>query len=128
MSSPGPERPQLCVHPRLALLVLGAGFAQLCNAPCCSSVRFARIETINRGWDHPSLQDDFCAAAMNVSGSTYSERIDKLILVAHSMGNLIASGALASGRCNMAKNVHWISIAAPMEGTKSSNCIEKPYP
>ncbi|ETV85229.1 hypothetical protein H257_03041 [Aphanomyces astaci] len=41
------------------------------------------------------------------------------------MGNLIASGALASGRCNMAKNVHWISIAAPMEGTKSSNCIEK---
>ncbi|RHY86336.1 hypothetical protein DYB35_010450 [Aphanomyces astaci] len=95
------------------------------NAPCCSSVRFARIETINRGWDHPSLQDDFCAAAMNVSGSTCSGRIDKLILVAHSMGNLIASGALASGRCNMAKNVHWISIAAPMEGTKSSNCIEK---
>ncbi|KDO17775.1 hypothetical protein SPRG_16702 [Saprolegnia parasitica CBS 223.65] len=48
-----------------------------------------------------------------------------MILVTFSMGNLVASGAFATGKCQLGKNVQWVSIAGPMQGSRASNLLEE---
>jgi hypothetical protein len=40
------------------------------HAPCCTSVKFAKFEMLSRGWDNLALQQEFCNAALQVSGVT----------------------------------------------------------
>ncbi|KAF0701319.1 Aste57867_8169 [Aphanomyces stellatus] len=84
------------------------------HAPCCSSITMARFESIERGWTHDDLQHDFCYAALAVSNhrsqpATNSTVVGKLILITHSMGNLIAAGAAATGKCTFTTdNLTWL--------------------
>ncbi|OQR80517.1 hypothetical protein THRCLA_12010, partial [Thraustotheca clavata] len=94
------------------------------HAPCCSSTKFVHFETWKRGWDDDSIQNQFCEAALSVSQSN-SKTIDDLVLVTYSMGNLIAGSAVAKGKCNMSDKVTWISLAGPMQGSKSGNLLER---
>ncbi|KAH9110089.1 hypothetical protein LEN26_006093 [Aphanomyces euteiches] len=93
------------------------------HAPCCSSTTFARFETVTRDWNNPSLQADFCNAALSVSGSS-STTIGKLILVTHSMGNLIAAAAAASGVCHFTSDLTWVTLSGPMTGSQAANLLE----
>ncbi|KAF0708081.1 hypothetical protein As57867_006440, partial [Aphanomyces stellatus] len=95
------------------------------HAPCCSSVKFVHFDTINRGWNTPSLQQDFCDAALRVSAGASGNTIGKLILVAHSMGNLIAGAAVASGKCRMTNDVTWVHLGGPMKGSMAANLFQE---
>ncbi|OQR94670.1 hypothetical protein ACHHYP_00995 [Achlya hypogyna] len=95
------------------------------HAPCCTSVKFARFETTLRGWDNADLQNQFCDAARSVAGTRAGAPIDNLLLVAHSMGNLIAGSAVASGKCAFGNGVTWVSIAGPLQGSKTANALEE---
>ncbi|OQR81001.1 hypothetical protein ACHHYP_16864, partial [Achlya hypogyna] len=99
------------------------GLAHL-HAPCCSSIKFAHFETWFRGWDEPSIQNQFCAAALAVSKAN-ATTINNMVLVTFSMGNLVASAAVANGRCNFGSGVSWVSIAGPMHGSKTANALEQ---
>ncbi|KAF0699860.1 hypothetical protein As57867_009532, partial [Aphanomyces stellatus] len=95
------------------------------HAPCCSSTKFVKFDTVTQGWTDPSLQTAFCKAALSVSKSTSKTTVGPLILVTHSMGNLIAGGAVASGLCDFSADVSWMSLAGPMEGSKTTNALEE---
>ncbi|CAK4418008.1 unnamed protein product [Aphanomyces euteiches] len=92
------------------------------HAPCCSSIKFLKMDTIHRGWTDPNSHNEFCNGALTVSRSK-SRTIGDLILVTHSMGNLIASSAVAAGKCSMSSGVTWVSLAGPMRGSKSANLL-----
>ncbi|OQR94703.1 hypothetical protein ACHHYP_00988 [Achlya hypogyna] len=94
------------------------------HAPCCSSVQFVHFETTMTRWDDGSLQKQFCDAALSVGAPGYSRDLSNMILVTFSMGNLIASSAVANGKCNIGTGVTWVSIAGPMQGSKTANLLE----
>ncbi|OQS03861.1 hypothetical protein THRCLA_03855, partial [Thraustotheca clavata] len=93
------------------------------HAPCCSSFAFAHYESVQRAWNDPSSQQEFCQTALKV-GTSGGTTVDNMILVTYSMGNLVASGAVASGRCSFGSGVSWISIAGPMQGSKAANVLD----
>ncbi|OQS05070.1 hypothetical protein THRCLA_02747 [Thraustotheca clavata] len=94
------------------------------HAPCCSSIKFAQFETTKRGWANDELQQQFCSAALQVSGSN-SKEFSNMILVTYSMGNLIASAAAATNKCTFGNDVTWVSIAGPMQGSKTANLLQE---
>ncbi|RLN48386.1 hypothetical protein BBJ28_00006833 [Nothophytophthora sp. Chile5] len=96
------------------------------HAPCCSSFSFAILNTVDYEWYNDTLQQKACDAAMNVStGSTDSGStvINDLIVVAHSMGNNMFAGALATEKCSIGENVDWIALSGPMKGSMGSDFI-----
>ncbi|KAF0691018.1 Aste57867_17684 [Aphanomyces stellatus] len=101
------------------------------HAPCCSSVRFTHFDTINRGWTNPALQQEFCDAAVAVGDRTDDDRqndttttVGKLLLVVHSMGNLVAGAALASKRCRFSRDVTYVQLGGPMKGSMAANLFQ----
>lgn len=60
-----------------------------------------------------------CEAAKKVSASTGA--ISDVILVAHSMGNLMIANAIASGTCEFGANVDWVSLQGPLTGSKTAD-------
>ncbi|ETV82187.1 hypothetical protein H257_04898 [Aphanomyces astaci] len=95
------------------------------NAPCCSSTNFVQMETVKRGWADEEIQHDFCRLALQYGTNNNRTTVGNLILVTHSMGNLVAGGALATGRCSFSEGVSWISLSAPMQGSKTANLLEQ---
>ncbi|ETI45727.1 hypothetical protein F441_09720 [Phytophthora nicotianae CJ01A1] len=96
------------------------------HAPCCSSFHFAVLNTVGYEWYNDTLQQKACDAAMNVTtGRTDSEasEINDLIVVAHSMGNSMLAGALASGKCSIGRNVDWVALSGPMKGSMGSDFL-----
>ncbi|OQR87382.1 hypothetical protein ACHHYP_08910 [Achlya hypogyna] len=126
----GPKKPCLFVHgvgsfidaPLSSTDLLYWGFAHE-HVPCCSSIKFTHFETIHNAWNAPRLQKQFCDAALTVSGSK-SKTVGSIALIAHSMGNLVVGAAVASGVCNLSKDVSWLSISAPMTGSAAANLLE----
>ncbi|ETW04222.1 hypothetical protein H310_04560 [Aphanomyces invadans] len=92
-------------------------------APCCSSTKFVQFDTVSQGWTDPTLQKAFCNAALQTSRGAKQNTVGSLILVAHSMGNLIAGGAVASGMCQFSSEVTWMSLSAPMQGSQTTNLL-----
>ncbi|KAG9404173.1 hypothetical protein AC1031_005712 [Aphanomyces cochlioides] len=90
------------------------------HVPCCLSTKFVHFDTINQGWNDDSLQQDFCQAALEVSGAT-DTTVGPLNVITHSMGNMIAGAALATGKCKFSNDVTWISSAGPMRGSQGPN-------
>ncbi|KAF4324430.1 hypothetical protein BBO99_00001612 [Phytophthora kernoviae] len=98
------------------------------HAPCCSSFNFAVLNTVDYAWYDDTLQQKACNAAMNVTASSVSNGstvINDLIVVAHSMGNSMFAGALATGKCSIGKNVDWVALSGPMKGSMGSDFIHK---
>uniref|UniRef100_H3GKL4 GPI inositol-deacylase n=1 Tax=Phytophthora ramorum TaxID=164328 RepID=H3GKL4_PHYRM len=98
------------------------------HAPCCSSFSFAILNTVDYEWYNDTLQDKACNAAMNVSTGTTdsgSTEINDLIIVAHSMGNNMLAGALATGKCSIGSNVDWVDLSGPMKGSMGSDFLHE---
>ncbi|CAK4508480.1 unnamed protein product [Aphanomyces euteiches] len=93
------------------------------HAPCCTTTKFAHMDTVTRGWDDESLQREFCGTALQVASGNNGSIIGDLILTTHSMGNMIASAALVNNFCEFSSGVTWVSLAAPMQGSKSANYL-----
>lgn len=96
------------------------------HAPCCSSVKFAIINTNAAGWTDAALQQKTCDLSLKVSNSSNAatKTIEDTIVVAHSMGNLILGGAIANGKCRLGASSTWVALSGPMKGSMGSNFLQ----
>lgn len=96
------------------------------HAPCCSSIKYANINTEDYGWDSSLQQQNACNFALSMSSlsSAMTKTIENTILVAHSMGNLLIAGALANGLCKLGSTSDWVAISGPMAGSMGSDYLQ----
>ncbi|CAH0518785.1 unnamed protein product [Peronospora belbahrii] len=95
------------------------------HAPCCSSLKFTHLNTVENMWTSPKLQQKVCDRVLAVSDSSTNIAIVDTIVVTHSMGNLMFAGALANGICKLGPSSTWVGLAAPMMGSMCSDFTQK---
>ncbi|KAL3660428.1 hypothetical protein V7S43_014581 [Phytophthora oleae] len=95
------------------------------HAPCCSSIKYAALNTVDFAWTDPTLQGKVCNRALSMSktSDSQSRTIEDTIVVTHSMGGLMFAGALANGECSLGKSSTWIGLSPPMTGSMSSDYL-----
>ncbi|KAJ8577725.1 hypothetical protein ON010_g1481 [Phytophthora cinnamomi] len=93
------------------------------HAPCCSSLKFAHLNTMNYSWTDETRQQLVCDRVLAVSPTSSDTVVADTIVVTHSMGGLMLAGAIANGKCSLADNTTWVSMAAPMGGSMGSDYI-----
>ncbi|POM71097.1 Hypothetical protein PHPALM_12378 [Phytophthora palmivora] len=98
-----------------------------CEAVTEGSVAlFAILNTVDYKWYNDTLQQKACDAAMSTGTTTSgSTVINDLIIVAHSMGNSMLAGALATGKCSIGRDVDWVDLSGPMKGSMGSDFLYK---
>ncbi|GAB9476541.1 hypothetical protein Gpo141_00013604 [Globisporangium polare] len=96
------------------------------HAPCCSSVKFATLDTFNNGWNGAYLQQKVCDISLSMSNSSNAatKTIEDTIIVAHSMGNMMLGGAIANGKCSLGTSSSWVAISGPMRGSMGSDLVQ----
>ncbi|KAK1929110.1 hypothetical protein P3T76_015403 [Phytophthora citrophthora] len=95
------------------------------HAPCCSSLKFAHLNTVNNTWTSHSLQHKVCERALAVSNTSSKSVITDTIVITHSMGNLMFSGALATEKCSLDASSTWVGMAGPMIGSMASDFVQE---
>ncbi|CEG46848.1 RxLR-like protein [Plasmopara halstedii] len=93
------------------------------HAPCCTSIKYAVLNTVNYSWTDDSQQQKVCDRALAVSETSTKSKISDTIIITHSMGALMLSGAIAKGKCSIAASSTWISTGAPMRGNVGSKYL-----
>lgn len=95
------------------------------HAPCCSSFKFALMNTVDNAWTDDALQHKTCDYALSMSpkSSSATRTIEDTIIVAHSMGNLQLAGAVATGKCSLGETAQWIDLSGPLKGIMGSDLI-----
>ncbi|OWZ14196.1 hypothetical protein PHMEG_00012361 [Phytophthora megakarya] len=95
------------------------------HAPCCTTIKYARLNTVDYAWTSPVLQKNVCARALSMSQTSDAamRKIEDTIIVTHSMGGLMFAGALANGECHLAESSTWIGLSPPMTGSMSSDYL-----
>ncbi|KAG7392118.1 hypothetical protein PHYPSEUDO_002342 [Phytophthora pseudosyringae] len=96
------------------------------HAPCCLTVKYAVMNTVDYGWTNDTLQQKFCDFSLSMSETSdlSSRTISNTIVVTHSMGGLVMASALATGKCNFAETTSWVSLSAPMTGSMAGDYIQ----
>ncbi|ETP07204.1 hypothetical protein F441_16477 [Phytophthora nicotianae CJ01A1] len=96
------------------------------DAPCCTEVKYAVLNTVDYSWTDDSLQQKFCDRALRLSESSDKQSgvIQDTVVVTHSMAGLIMSMALATGKCSFGKGATWVAISSPMKGTMAADFLE----
>ncbi|GMF33611.1 unnamed protein product [Phytophthora lilii] len=96
------------------------------HAPCCTTVKYAVLNTVDYEWTNDTLQQKFCDFSLSMSDTSDTESavIEDTIIVTHSMGGLVMSMALATGKCRFSETTAWVSISAPMTGSMASDYIQ----
>ncbi|KAG1709103.1 hypothetical protein DVH05_022735 [Phytophthora capsici] len=96
------------------------------SAPCCSSIKYAVLNTVDYAWTDATLQQKVCNFAISVSStsSSSSKTIADTIVVTHSMGGLMMAGAIANSRCSLASSSTWVSLSAPMTGSMGADYLQ----
>ncbi|KAG2993122.1 hypothetical protein PC128_g21644 [Phytophthora cactorum] len=96
------------------------------HAPCCTTVKYAVLNTVDAGWTNETLQRKFCEFSLSMSETSdlTSRTISDTIVVTHSMGGLVLAAALATGKCKLADNTSWVSISAPMTGSMAADFVQ----
>lgn len=97
------------------------------HVPCCSTMKFAVLDTENNAWTSDDLQQKVCDRVLAASNSNSRSIpvIADTIIVTHSMGNLILAGAIATGKCKLdASSSTWVGISGPMSGSMASDYFQ----
>ncbi|KAI9917543.1 hypothetical protein PsorP6_012343 [Peronosclerospora sorghi] len=94
------------------------------HSPCCSSMHYAQLNTVNNSWTSHIQQQKVCDRVMAVSETSDGSTISDTIIVTHSMGGLMMAGALANKKCKLASSSTWVSTAAPMFGSMASDYFQ----
>ncbi|CEG41009.1 uncharacterized protein PHALS_11179 [Plasmopara halstedii] len=95
------------------------------HAPCCSSIKYAVLDTMNAGWRNASLQQKFCKHSLSMSPTSdvAAKIIDNTIVVTHSMGGLVMADALVNNRCSFSDTTSWVALSPPMMGSMASDYL-----
>ncbi|KAG7392126.1 hypothetical protein PHYPSEUDO_002350 [Phytophthora pseudosyringae] len=93
------------------------------HAPCCSTVKYAILNTMDYGWNNDTLQEKFCDRALRFSDVSQVEAgsITDTVIVTHSLAGLVMSMALATGKCSFGEGSTWVAISSPMTGSMVSD-------
>lgn len=85
----------------------------------CRSKVFLNVETMYRGWDNTTLQQQVCAAATYDPATKKSSMglISDRIVFTHSMGNMMLAGAIQKGVCHLDSSSSWYEVSGPMRGS-----------
>ncbi|GMF34438.1 unnamed protein product [Phytophthora lilii] len=59
------------------------------HAPCCTTLKYAMLNTINHSWVDDSLQQKVCDRALAVSKTSKKSTVSDTIIITHSMGALL---------------------------------------
>ncbi|GMF13357.1 unnamed protein product [Phytophthora lilii] len=96
------------------------------HAPCCSTIKYASLDTKTVRWTDDTLQETVCKHSLSMSDTSDAEQgiIKDTIIVTHSMGALIVAGAVANEKCSIDNSTTWVSMSAPMNGTMASNYVQ----
>ncbi|KAG7381736.1 hypothetical protein PHYBOEH_010802 [Phytophthora boehmeriae] len=96
------------------------------HAPCCSTIKYAVLNTVDYAWTNSTLQQKFCDHALSISDTSdlTSMTIEDTVIVTHSMGGLVMAGALANEKCKFGENTFWASLSAPMTGTMTVDYLQ----
>ncbi|GMF35197.1 unnamed protein product [Phytophthora lilii] len=96
------------------------------HAPCCTTTKYAVLNTVDYGWTNDTLQQKFCDFSLSMSDTSDMETavIEDTIVVTHSMGGLVMSMALATGKCRFSETTTWVSLSAPMTGSMAGDYIQ----
>ncbi|ETP27903.1 hypothetical protein F442_22817 [Phytophthora nicotianae P10297] len=96
------------------------------HAPCCTTVKYAVINTVDVGWRNDSLQQKFCDFALSMSETSdlATRTISDTIVVTHSMGGLALASAIANGKCKLTASTSWVSMSAPMRGSMAGDVLQ----
>ncbi|OWZ07044.1 hypothetical protein PHMEG_00020618 [Phytophthora megakarya] len=96
------------------------------HAPCCSTVKYAILNTMDFSWTNDTLQDKFCDRALRFSdiSDVKSATITNTVIITHSMAGLVMSMALANGKCSFGEDSTWVAISAPMTGSMASDYFQ----
>ncbi|RLN53358.1 hypothetical protein BBJ29_009560 [Phytophthora kernoviae] len=96
------------------------------HAPCCSTVKYAVLNTVDYPWTDDILQEKYCRHSLSVSNSSdlASATIADTIIVTHSMGGLVLAGALATGKCKFGINTSWVALSTPMTGSMAADYLQ----
>lgn len=104
-------------------------FGKIANhAPCCSTIKFMNMDTYNYAWTHPKPHAEMCSAALTLSQNEFGHlgnTIGDIIIVTHSMGNLILANALSKNICKLSASTTWVALAGPMEGSYSASQLDE---
>ncbi|EEY66604.1 uncharacterized protein PITG_16676 [Phytophthora infestans T30-4] len=95
------------------------------HAPCCSSMKYAMLDTVNNSWTDGEQQQKVCDRALAVNQQpSQDSAITDTIIITHSMGNLMLAGAIATGKCSLAASSTWVGLSGPMRGSMASNYFQ----
>ncbi|KAG1691687.1 hypothetical protein DVH05_026699 [Phytophthora capsici] len=94
------------------------------HAPCCSSMHYAMLDTMNNSWTDDEQQQKVCDRALSVNEASQGSAIADTIIITHSMGNLMLAGAIATGKCSIASSSTWVGLSGPMKGSMASNYFQ----
>ncbi|OWZ12157.1 hypothetical protein PHMEG_00014723 [Phytophthora megakarya] len=96
------------------------------HAPCCTDVKYAVLNTVDFSWTDDSLQQKFCDRALRLSDTSDVKAgvIKDTVIVTHSMGGLVMSMALATGKCSFGEGASWVAISTPMTGSMAADYLQ----
>ncbi|KAL7995101.1 putative alpha/Beta hydrolase [Plasmopara halstedii] len=95
------------------------------RTPCCSSTKFAVLNTLNNSWTDSNQQQKVCDHILRASNSSNGTNISDTIIVSHSMGGLLVAGAVASGKCRIDNSSTWVSTGTPILGSMASDYFQE---
>ncbi|EGZ14253.1 hypothetical protein PHYSODRAFT_514210 [Phytophthora sojae] len=94
------------------------------HAPCCQSMKYTILNTVDNAWTNDTLQQQVCDRAVSVSKRSSKTVIADTIIITHSMGNLMVGGAIATGKCKLDSSSTWVGMAGPMQGSRASDFVQ----
>ncbi|CAI5724787.1 unnamed protein product [Hyaloperonospora brassicae] len=95
------------------------------HTPCCTSIKYTKLDTMNSSWTDKLLQEKVCDRALSVSNSSYGSTIADTIIITHSMGGLMVAGAIANKRCKLANSTTWVTAGSPLLGSMASDYVQQ---
>ncbi|OWY97857.1 hypothetical protein PHMEG_00031508 [Phytophthora megakarya] len=94
------------------------------HTPCCSSTKYAVLNTVNNSWTDDIQQEKVCRHILDVSETSNGTTVADTIIISHSMGGLMLAGAIANNRCSLDKSTTWVSAGSPMTGSMAAEYFE----
>jgi len=82
--------------------------------PKCFSATFYLTNTFDFAWDSPHYADLACEI---IKPPEEARKKEKVIIITHSMGNLIFANALLTNKCAKKPDDRWLSFIAPWKGS-----------
>ncbi|OWZ14197.1 hypothetical protein PHMEG_00012362 [Phytophthora megakarya] len=96
------------------------------HAPCCFTVKYVILNTMDFSWTNHTLQDKFCDRALRFSdiSDVKSATITNTVVITHSIAGLVMSMALAIGKCSFGEDSTWVGISSLMTGSMASDYFQ----